>query len=263
MLFRVLGSGTCELRRERSSPAYLLETGQTALMLDLGQGAWRRLLQAGREPASLTGVLLSHPHLDHIADLIPLLFALKYDPELSAKASLVLMAHEGLGRMLEEMDRVFGGWLDPRAAVLERRWLTPGQETLVGEVVIKTAKAVHHAHSLAFRLEAGGSSLVYLGDSEASPELAEFAAGADLLICHCAGTDANPKPGHLHPAASGRLANQAEVGSLLLSHFYREVDPDQALESAARHFGGAIWAARDHLELILEPGKGCRQEDSL
>ncbi len=263
MRLRVLGSGTCELRRERSSPAYLLEAEGTALMLDLGQGAWRRLLQAGRRPADLDGVLLSHPHLDHISDLIPLLFALKYDPELSVQARMTLLAHEGLGGMIGELDRVFGGWLDPEASVLERRWLAPGQETSLGGVKIKTAAAKHHAYSLAFRLEAGGTCLVYLGDSEASEELARFAAGCDLLICHCAGTDAEPKPGHLYPAASGQLAAEAGAGALLLSHFYREVDPGEAVKSARRYFGGQVWAARDHLQLILVPGRGCRQRDSL
>ena len=72
MKFTVLGSGSCELDLRRSSPAHLVEAGETALLLDLGQGAMRRLMEYGFDPADLNGVLLSHHHLDHMADLLPL-----------------------------------------------------------------------------------------------------------------------------------------------------------------------------------------------
>lgn len=258
MLLTVLGSGTCELRAQRSSPAYLVQAGETGLMLDLGQGAWRRLLEYGHDPAALSGVIISHPHLDHLADLLPLLFALKYDPRLSREARLTLLAHPGVGRVLSGLEAVFPGWLDPPPPALTRCWLEPGQAHELGGVRLTTAAAVHHAYSLAWRLEADGASLVYLGDSEASEELAAFAAGAGLLICHCAGSDEAPKEGHLFPAGCGRLAARAGAGALLLSHFYRAVDPERAVASAGEHFQGPIWAARDGLVLELGPA-GARE----
>ncbi len=253
MRLTVLGSGTCELRAGRSSPAYLVEAGGVNLMLDLGQGAWRRLLDTGRDAAGIQGVIISHPHLDHMADLIPLLFALNYDPELAAKARMTLLAHPGVGHVLEGLDQVFGSWLQTPETVLTRRWLEPGQGTQLGGVAISTAAAVHHEHSLAWRLEAGGVSLVYLGDSEASDGLAGFASGADLLVCHSAGSDEAPKQGHLYPAGCGELADRAGVKSLLLSHFYRNVSPQRAVASAAKRFAGPVWSAFDGLTLELGP----------
>lgn len=164
--------------------------------------------------------------------------------------------------MLAGLEPVFGPWLQPPPEVLERRWLRPGQETAMGELTISTTAVAHHQFSLAFRLQAGGTSLVYLGDSEASPALARFAAGAELLICHCAGSDQAPKAGHLHPAACGRLAAEAGVWALLLSHLYRDVNPGLAVASAAGQFRGAVWAAYDHLELILRPGQAVGPRDA-
>ena len=253
MRLTVLGSGTCELRPERSSPAYLVQAGDTRLMLDLGQGAWRRLMEAGHAPEAVNGVIISHAHLDHLADLLPLLFALKYDPRLRERARMTLLAHPGVGEMLAGLGAVFGGWLEAGEPPLSRRWLEPGQGASLGRVVIRTAPAKHHAHSLAWRLEAGGASLVYLGDSEASEELARFAAKASLLVCHCAGSDEAPKQGHLFPAGCGELAARAGVGALLLSHFYRAVDPERAAASAQARFRGPVWAAYDGLELELTP----------
>ena len=253
MHITVLGSGTCELRPERSSPAYWLQAGDAGIMLDLGQGAWRRLLESGFRADQVDAVIISHPHPDHMADLIPLLFALKYDPDLAATARMTLLAHAGLEPLLASLNQAWGGWLDPPDRALARRWLKPGERAQVGEVSLATAPAAHHAHSLAWRLEHGGRSLVYLGDSEASDGLARFAQGADLMICHCAGTDHEPKKGHLYPAACGELAALAGVGSLSLSHFYRVVDPQKATASAAARFSGPVWAAFDGLRLELGP----------
>ncbi|MCB2193484.1 MAG: ribonuclease Z [Deltaproteobacteria bacterium] len=251
MRITVLGSGTCELRSERSSPAYWLQAGGRGILLDLGQGAWRRLLDYGHQAAEVDAVIISHPHPDHMADLIPLLFALIYDPQLAATARITLLAHTGLEPLLLALNQAWGDWLNPSPEVLTRHWLKAGDQAQVGSVQIATATAQHHPYSLAWRIQAGGRSLVYLGDSEATSELARFARGADLLICHCAGTDQEPKTGHLYPSACGQLAAAAGAGSLLLSHFYRVVDPEEAVASAAGHFGGDIWAACDGLRLEL------------
>ncbi len=252
MLLHVLGSGSCELRRQRSSPAYLVEAGDTALVMDLGQGALRRLLQAGRDPAHLAGVILSHHHLDHLADLLPLLFALNYDPHLNQGAHITLLAHPGLERVLQGLGRVFGSWIQPGPRHWRVRWLEPGQESGLGSIRLLTARAHHMETSLAWRLESGGASLVYLGDSAPGPGLVELARGAGLLLAHCAAPDHTPKPGHITPAQAGELAAAAGVGMLLLSHLYREVEPRAAVASAGRSFSGPILAARDHLELAWQ-----------
>ncbi len=254
MLLTVLGSGTCELRVERSSPAYLLEAGGRGVLLDLGQGTLRRLVESGRDPADLAGVLISHPHPDHLADLVPLLFALNYDPALRRRARLVLAAHAGLAPLLAGLQGLFSPWLSPPPERLEPLWLEPGQEFDLGTWRGRAVAARHHPQSLAFRLEHAGASLVYLGDSEADPGLVELCLGADLVVAHCAGSDQAPKEGHLHPRAAGLLAREARAGALLLSHFYSDVDPLEATASAGAQFGGPVWAARDLMILEVLPG---------
>lgn len=255
MLLTVLGSGTCEIRPEASSPAYLVEAGQAAFLLDLGQGALRRLLEAGRDPARLTAALISHHHPDHMADLIPLLFALNYDPRMKAQAGLSLVGHPGLQGVLGGLAQAFGHWLEPDPANLTPRWLQAGQSLELAGTAIHTAAAAHVATSLAYRLEHRGASLVYLGDSQATPELVEFCRGAELVIAHCAGPDDAPKPGHLTPGAAGRLAQEAGAASLLLSHLYSTMDPLQALASAQADFGGPVWLARDLSSWEILPGR--------
>lgn len=250
----VLGSGSCELRRERSSPAYLLEAKGFSLLLDLGQGALRRLLDTGRDPAALGAVLLSHHHPDHLGDLIPLLFALNHDPHMRDTARLGLLAHAGLAPILAGLQGLFGAWLSPPPERLAPTWLQPGQETTLGPWLVRAAAAGHTPFSLAYRLECTGASLVYLGDSPASPDLAPFCQDTGLLIVHCAGSDHDPKPGHASPRQAGGLAARAGAKALLLSHFYGDVDPEAAVASARALFSGPVWAARDFLALGVGAG---------
>ncbi len=249
MKLTVLGSGNCELRRERSSPAYLLEIDGRLFMLDLGQGAWRRFLDTGADPFRLEAVFISHHHLDHLADLLPLLFALRYDPGMAQNARVHLLAHQELEPILHGLAEVLGRAVQPPEGTFHPHFLSPGQDLELGGLRITTAPARHIATSLAFRLEHQGRSLVYLGDSAYDPGLVTLARGAGLLVAHCAASEENPK--HLHPAAAGRLAAEAEVETLLLSHLNRHMDPGRAVADAGRRFSGRVLAARDLM--TLEP----------
>jgi ribonuclease BN (tRNA processing enzyme) len=252
MRLTVLGSGTCELAAGRSSPAYVAQAGGRPVLLDLGAGALRRLAELGFDPAAVEAVLLSHHHPDHLADLLPLLFALNYDPALRSGARITLAGHHRLARVLDGLAAVFGPWVQPRPERLAELWLEPGRPVELGPFRVEAAPAAHLETSLAFRLEAEGASLVYLGDSEATGELAGLCRGAGLVVAHCAATDAAPKPGHLSPTPAGRLAAQAGAGALLLSHFYQAVDPQAAVAAARREFSGAVWAAADGM--VVEVG---------
>lgn len=254
LLLTILGSGTCELRRERSSPCYLVEAGGQTILLDLGQGAWRRLLQSERDPARVKAILISHLHPDHVADLIPLLFALNYDPHMKAHARMVLAGHPDLQGLLGGLADIWGHWVQPSPENLGTSWLSPGYPLQLGEVAVRTAAAGHTRANLAYRLECQGASLVYLGDTESTPQLVDLCQEADLVIAHCAGSDRKPKPGHLHPTAAGRLAQAAGVKSLLLSHLYRDVEAREAEAGAAAHFTGQVWLAEDLMTWQISPG---------
>jgi ribonuclease Z len=256
LLLTILGSGTCELRRERSSPSYLVEAGGQTILLDLGQGAWRRLLQAERDPAQVRAVLISHLHPDHVADLIPLLFALNYDTHMKDHTRLVLAGHPDLQSLLEGVAEIWGHWVRPAEENLHTHWLSPGYELKLGEVRVSTCAAGHTRANLAYRLEHQGSSLVYLGDSESTPQLVDLCQGAGLVIAHCGGSDRNPKQGHLYPKAAGQLAQAAGAKALLLSHLYRDVDPQEAQAGAAAHFSGQVWLAEDLMAWRVSPEGG-------
>ena len=251
MKFTVLGSGSCELDPRRSSPAHLLRAGDTDLLLDAGQGALRRLMETGFDPADLDGVLLSHHHLDHLADLLPLFFALNYDSRMHERGCMILAGHRGLKEIMDGLSNVFGGWVRPEVRNLALKLLVPGDGFTLGGVKIETAQATHLPTSLAWRLTYQGKSLAYLGDTEPNPAVEELARGVDLLVANCAASDDAPKPGHMGPTMCGSLAQKAGAKKLLLCHLYRDMDPEDVRQRAGGVFSGEVIAAEDLLTVEL------------
>ena len=86
----ILGSGTGIPSLTRGSPAALVTAGDTSVLLDSGSGTLQRLLQAGMTYKDVDDILYSHIHPDHVADLVPLIFACKYKEEPREKDLLIL-----------------------------------------------------------------------------------------------------------------------------------------------------------------------------
>jgi ribonuclease BN (tRNA processing enzyme) len=74
----ILGSGTCVPSLKRGSSGLILRIGERILLFDSGTGTIERMLKRGITYLDLDLVLYTHTHPDHIADLVPLIFACKY-----------------------------------------------------------------------------------------------------------------------------------------------------------------------------------------
>ena len=104
----------------------------------------------------------------------------------------------------------------------------------MNNLTITTAPVNHIASSLAYRLEYAGRSMVYSGDTDWSDSLIDLARGTDLLILEAS----NPfkVAGHLTPEEAGRLAGQAGVPRLVLTHIYPPGDAVDLAAEAGRSF---------------------------
>ncbi len=65
----LLGTGTPRPAIDRMGPATLVEAGDEKLLFDVGRGTTIRLVEAGVEPSSMTGVFITHFHSDHLVGL--------------------------------------------------------------------------------------------------------------------------------------------------------------------------------------------------
>jgi len=247
----VVGSGTGVPSLKRGSPGYGLRAGGRLVFLDLGPGVLRAMLRYDLNFSEIDVLALTHLHPDHVADLVPFLFATRYALGYSRKEPFHLLAARGFSAFYGHLKKAFGGWVEPPPGLMQLHELDPqGREEVVfEEMVIKSAATNHTDHSLAYRVEAEGKALVYSGDTDESDSLVELAKGADLLVLECA----NPfkVPGHLTPPEAGRLAARAGVPRLVLSHFYPPCDEVDIVALAATEFSGEIIKAEDGMRVVV------------
>jgi ribonuclease BN (tRNA processing enzyme) len=130
--------------------------------------------------------------------------------------------------------------------------------------------------SLSYRFDTASRSIVFSGDTAYSPGLVRLARGADVFVCEAIEVDSmrqaferrvaagayadNPEgiwkhivDTHTTTADAGRMAAEAEVGMLVLSHLSPgalQPLPDKTYrQGASRHFKGRIVVGRDLLVL--------------
>jgi ribonuclease BN (tRNA processing enzyme) len=118
----------------------------------------------------------------------------------------------------------------------------------VGDLVLRTVPVAHPVEAYAVRVEHGGASLVYSGDTGPSADLVELAEAADVLLCeaawpHVVQLRARDEP----PAGSIRADRRAStrrsgVGRLLLTHIPAWCDPAAPTWRRRRSTGRSRWS---------------------
>ncbi|MCU0614037.1 MAG: MBL fold metallo-hydrolase, partial [Desulfobacterales bacterium] len=114
----------------------------------------------------------------------------------------------------------------------------------------------HRPESVAIKITSiNGHSLVYSGDTGFSENLITLASNTDLFICESALPDNFEVQGHLTPSLAGKIATQAKVFFLVLTHFYSECDQFDIAKQCRRTYNGKLVLAEDlmTLELPLDP----------
>ena len=109
-----------------------------------------------------------------------------------------------------------------------------------------TALGIPHGPipALAYRVQAGDVSIVFSTDQNGTnPAFTEFARDADVLVMHLAIAGGN-SPLHASPAVVGRVAQEAGVGRLILSHIGL-FDLDPAIVEGRKYYTGSLTVGAD------------------
>lgn len=216
-----------------------------SLLLDLGSGTVAKL----QEHIGLFdphGVLISHSHPDHVADLYTYLLARLFAPERPPLIPLYLAP-----KVLERFTPLLAddsGDMRPQEA-FDVHEVEPGTEVSVGPFRIRTAPMAHSVPTLGVRVEADGVALAYSADTGPTEELERLARGADLLVAEASWqTDGIDRPPiHLTAREAGEAAGRADARRLMLTHIRPHLDRDRSREEAAGTFGGEVLLAAEGL----------------
>lgn len=179
--------------------SYLVEDGDTKILLDCGSGALSRLPE--RIPLTqLDAIVLSHLHTDHAGDIHLIRYALEF----------------GQGRMPMPV-------FSPETKTLQYAAFKPtettdGMTVRIGTLTLQFVEVRHAGPAMGVRItDAKGHALFYTGDTSYFDDLVEAAKDVDLLLADaCLADESNPKALKNHMtgeqvAALGRKANCKRV----------------------------------------------------
>ncbi|MDO8547468.1 MAG: MBL fold metallo-hydrolase [Nitrospirales bacterium] len=250
MRLTVLGSGT-NMHPKRAAAGYLVETDQM-LLFDFGPRTLMNLLKVGADRHRLQHLFITHHHTDHFADFFTFFFdALFHAKFVAPRPALTIYGPRGTRRLFSALLKAMPGFSAApfRVTVTE---LTD-RTIRLGRTRV-TARTVTHSpglHCQGYRVEHGGVALAYSGDAEYSEGLVALCRGADVAVLDCSFPVQRPGKGHMHAQDCGRVAREAEVKRLVLSHFYPVAERYDVKAQAGREFGGRITMARDRLKIEI------------
>jgi len=220
---------------------YLVEHDGFRLVLDLGPGALGPL-QRAIGLLDVDAVHVSHLHADHCTDLVGMSYARRYHPD-GPPPPLPLYGPKGLADRLCSVFEVPPP--DRLRTVYDVHEVAVGTRQ-IGPFTVTTARMDHPVECHGIRVEAGGRSLVYSGDTARSERLVELARDADVLLCEASWPDAPDRPGGLHLSGreAGEHAAQAGVERLLLTHLMPWADREAMAAEAAQAYDGPLEVVR-------------------
>jgi len=251
----VLGSGTSIIKEKRKGPAFLIDTGKQLLLLDCGWGAGLQAIKAGYKLENIDHFFITHPHGDHIGNLIPLIQSIYvsgiYFPKTQRKKPVFLHGYKGLKKDYTALKNMMMPGVRENYDIIFFEYLNSKKN--IQEICISSLKNKHRPeffNSVSFRISIGKKSIFYTGDTGYYEKLAILAKNADVGIFEQGVSPDQYKiqgaqPGHLSSYEAGILAQKAKVKTLVLSHLYDDFKISDVVSGAKQNYKGRIIIAKD------------------
>lgn len=266
---------------KRAAPSQAIVHRGEVHVIDCGNGVARQMAMAGIARSDLAAAYITHHHADHMLDLGALPLIAWTD---GREDGIDLYGPPGTAAMTRDFLSMAAPEIAARTATTGRR---PFPEMLRNTDIhdarvirernglrVSTALVDHPPFEVAlgYRFDSDEGSVVFSGDTSYSPALIELARGADVLVheaifpealaAQTEGANAGTLMEHLlgcHTTAAdaGRVAAEAGVGTLVLSHLVPGgdvVSEEMWRDAAASTFGGRIVVARDLQEIPVGSG---------
>ena len=189
------------------------------LLVDCGATSLAALKAQGVDPAVISGVAITHLHGDHFGGL-PFLIL---DGQFSGRSAPLRIAGPPgtAARLAKSMEVLFPGSSSVRRRfpVQVTELQTDGAPAGLGAAVVRGWQVDHASGGppLALRIDLGGVSFGYSGDSQWTPALADAARGADLFAVE-AYTFARPIRYHLDYATLRAHLGELQAKRVVLTH---------------------------------------------
>ena len=246
MKIEFLGTHSPFATEKTACPSYFISNKDDKILFDCGSGSHRFF-----DMRNLDGlnIFISHLHKDHFNDIFNYLYA--------------SYAFHNLGRLNKRIkvylpkfpQHTFDEIVGENLSFAEFFEITENSTVELQNGCVTFCKVEHSPDvlTLAMKYESG-KKITYSADMSfaSKDKFANFAKDSDLLICESSLLTTHNFPeicNHLTARQAGKIAMQAGVEKLVLTHFWGEEDLEKYLYEARAEFNNTILATE---KLILE-----------
>lgn len=295
-----LGTGSPLGYADRCGAGQVIVAGDTHILVDCGWGAARRLIPAGIRPADINIAVFTHMHTDHITDFPDFLFQRWTN---GAVIPLQVYGPEGTQEMVDGFLMALRRDIGFRLAHHGEKLAADGIKVNVTELPVSDRPEaflnveglrfesfeVNHfpvVPAFGYRATFDNRSVVLSGDTAFCESLAVASSDVDMLVCEAlnlpmldelaAGLRRHGRDReaamlgdvpdyHIPTTEIARLARDAAIGELVLSHIIPPIPNIEAREAAfiagmSDTYTGPIRMARD-MQRIPVTARASRNEE--
>jgi ribonuclease Z len=243
----ILGTANAVPNKDHANTHLLIDALERVILVDCAGNPVVRLDQAGIDPLSITDLILTHFHPDHVSGVPLLLMDLWL---MGRKEHLnVYGLDDVIGRTIKLM-KIFG-WQDWEGFYPINFYRLPDGESMpvIDSDMVKVwaSKGCHLVPSIGLRMQFPSGTLCYSSDTEPCDSIERLADDVDVLIHEATGEG----QGHSSPKQAGEIAERAGVKKLVLIHYPTDVDADEWVDQANISFSGEVVFAQDFMTLSI------------
>ncbi len=244
----VLGSASAVPDEQHENTHFLLQADERNILIDCAGNPIQRLSRVGVDPDSITDIILTHFHPDHVSGVPMLLMGMWL---LGRQAAIHIYGlDETVERMEAMMDLYYWkNWPDFYPVHFHGVAEEENSVVLVTDGLRIFASPVRHLiPTIGLRIEFPkiGKRMAYSCDTQPCPSVVRLAEGVDVLFHEAGG----PFVGHTSPLQAGEIARQAGAKSLYLIHYpIRGEETGNFVADAKKLFDGPVYLAEDLMTL--------------
>ncbi len=236
----VLGCAGGVGRAGEACSGYLVQDGDTRVLIDCGSGAVQRL-QGVCGLEELDHVVVSHWHADHASDAGILVHGRIIQRILGQTQATLHFYAPGV-----EPDLSCVGKGDEGCA---SQAIDEGSHLTIGTLELEFHRTRHPVECYAVRVRSArdGAVLAYTADGALTEGLKEFCRGADVLLAECSlyPPTSGEGPGHMNAQDVAQLAAACAPGLLVLTHLPFYGRREELLEHVRRGWEGQAVLAHE------------------
>ncbi len=213
-----------------ATAGYLVQTEEGVFLIDCGSGVFAEMVRH-ISLSALKGVIITHYHADHVADLGVLQYAVMVERMRGKRQEpLIVYANQNPPEKFLEVS-----YRDHVKAVP----LQSDSRIRLCGCDITFTDANHAVPCLAIAVESNGKKFVFSGDTGPSESVEALARNADLFLCEATWMmheQGSASAGHLTTLQAAEMATRAHVKNLCLTHIDPAYDKEAVRKEAEFFF---------------------------